>query len=193
MEYLHPEQSQIIAAFTQQGPAALAKARHIPLAQASAVIDRLVTSGTLRVSNSFGPYVVVAGAIVATAAAVLNFMHQVRVAVGSRASRRWSGPAAPEGGPLARSRSGAPRVVAAKGKAPKRKESKRGSRKAPAARRPAPVVPVSTHRVVVGDLPPAPPMPGGEAPAETRGPAQLDSRWAAAPTSSSRLRRSRPR
>jgi hypothetical protein len=192
MQFLHPDQAQTIAAFSQQGPGALAESRHIPLAQANEVIDRLVASGVLRVSDSFGPYVVVAGAIVATAAAVLNFMHQVRVAVGGRADRRWSGPGAPEGGPLARSRSGAPRGVIQKA-TEKRKGSKRTRTKAPAPKpSPSPVM-VSAHRVVVGDFPPAPPMPGGTAPAAARVPAQLDSRWAAGPASSSRLRRNRAR
>jgi hypothetical protein len=191
-QYLRPEHSQIVAAFTEHGPAALASTRHIALAQANDVIDRLVSSGALRVAHSFGPYVVVGGALVATAAGVLNFMHQVRGTFAGRGRRRWPAAGEAEGGPLARGRGASTRVPPPRGRAPRAPSKPKPSPK-PVRSKAGPVAPVSAHRMVVDDVPPAPPMPGRGVPPTGSGRAQLDSKWAASPSSSHGSRRNRAR
>ena len=192
MGFLRPDHSQIVAAFVQHGPAAFAASRHVPLAHAREVIHHLAASDTLRTAGSFGPYVVVAGSVIITAASALNVLQQLRAAFGRKLGR--SGGVAAEGGPLARGRS-----------VPARSPAGRMGSAAHGFGRPAPTAPSSPapstapaeaaapHRVVVVDqLPPAPPMPGGFATAATGGPSHLDAKWSAAPRSG-RVKRLRGR
>src|SRR5207302_6172608 len=104
------------------------------------------------------------------------------------------GGVAAEGGPLARGRSvparspagrmgsaahgfGMPAPTTASSPAPSTAPAEAPAQAAPAQA-------AAPHRVVVVDqLPPAPPMPGGFATAATGGPSHLNAKWSAAPRS----------
>ena len=185
LELLRPDHQQIVATFVQQGPSALARVRHIPLADAQHVIDRIVTGGSFRAESSFGPYVVVGGAVLVAVTATFNLIHQLGQALEGRRHRGWSTGQSAEGGPLARGH-------AASNRAPERlpgpRVSARSSRKTRVRARWAPVGPAALE-----DLPPAPPMPpDADHAAQQSGP-HLDSSWSARSESRRRGRRLRAR
>ena len=174
-QYTHADRTTVLATFAEKGPPFVAGLLHITPDRAALLTARVASAGSTQTSNGFGPWVVVAGSVLAAGASAMILLGGIRSAIDS--SRRARQPVPSHGSPRGRTQRGwnGPARGDAWGSSGTRHSARpaphpasvaSGHATSPDVRKPAPVpveapVGAPSADAPLGAVPPPPPMPSG--------------------------------